>query len=592
VGAGSVAGGVAGPVAAPLSPPEHRFGPLAICVTYVVLGALWVLLSDQIILAVAGRNPEIFAALSTGKGWVFVVGSGLLLYSLVRRRDQAISAQGRLLASILRTIGDSVIVADLRGRVTAMNPAAEQLFGAARTVEELLGWYARDGRTPLPPGARPIGSGMHGLSTSQTLVVIRNDQFPTGGCFSVTGRPMLGHEGEPLGVVVVLHDVTALRLAESRIRSSESLFHTLARLAPVGIFRCDVAGNCIYVNERWCAFAGMTAEEARGSGWGRSVHPEDRARVAEEWKRCTTQRVPCQLEFRVLRPDGQVCWLLAQTAEEVNGEVEVVGYVGTVTDITEQKVEDARKRRRAEELERRVDERTAQLRVSSRELDAFSYSVAHDLRAPLRTIAGFSQMVLEDAGEQLSAPSRDHLARVIAASRRMGEIIDGLLTLAKVTRAQLEGEWIDATAMADAIFRELHNEEPERFVDATVSPGLRLWGDPALLRIALENLLRNAWKFTRHTPGARVWVEPVPGGAPGLVVCDNGAGFDMAWVSRLFRAFERLHTTDEFPGTGIGLATVHRIVTRHGGRIWARGAVGRGACFTFTIAPGPAEGTA
>lgn len=572
-----------------LSHPTHRYGPLAICLTYVTLGFLWILLSDRLILAVSGRDATLITTLSTGKGWAFILGSGALLYGLVRRRDRAISAQGQLLASILRNIGDSVIVADRGGRVTAMNPAAEQLFGPARTVEDLEGWFTHDGRTPLPPEALPIRHGILGVSTSQTLVVIRNPRYPSGACFSVTGRPMMGGTGESLGVVVVLHDVTALRLAEVRIRSSESRFHTIAQLAPVGIFRCDVQGNCIYVNERWCEYAGMSAEAALGGGWAQSVHPDDRGWVASEWARCTRERVPCRLEFRFLRPDGRVSWLLAQTAEELGGDVEVVGYVGTVTDITERKASDTRARRLAEELERRVDERTAQLHVSSRELDSFSYSVSHDLRAPLRTISGFSQLVLEEAGATLPEQARGHLERVIAASRRMGEIIDGLLTLSRVTRSRLEGRWLDATAMAEAIFQELQDEEPGRIVEASVTPGLRLWGDPTLLRIALENLLRNAWKFTRYTRGARVWVDALPGDEPGLAVCDNGAGFDMAWSGRLFRAFERLHPADEYPGSGIGLATVHRIVTRHGGRIWAEGAVGEGACFSFTVLPGPVE---
>ncbi|MDP2310870.1 MAG: PAS domain S-box protein [Pseudomonadota bacterium] len=573
----------------PLSHPGSRYGPLAICAIYVVLGALWILLSDQLVLALSGGDADILTTLSTGKGWAYVFGSGALLYGLVLRRERAISGQVQLLSSILHNIGDCVIVADSGGHVTARNPAAEMLFGAAGTVDQLVGWYDRDGTSPLAPEAMPMNIGMRGQSVSQVLVYIRNQHLPSGGCFSVTGRPMVGRHGETVGVVVVLHDLTDIRRAEERVRSSESLFHSLARLAPVGIFRCDAAGLCIYVNERWCEFAGTTAEAAHGRRWLDIVHPDDRDRVADEWGRCTKERAPCRSEFSCSSPDGRVRWLLAQTTEEVSRADEVLGHVGTLTDITEKKTADDQARRLAGELERRIDESAAQLQVSSRELDAFSYSVSHDLRAPLRTVSGFSQLVLEESGPGLSGAARSHLARVIAASGRMGEIIDGLLNLARVTRSRLHGEWVDVSAVVDAIFEELRNEDPERIIETRVAPGLRLWGDPILLRIAIENLLRNAWKFTRHTPGARVWVHATAEGAPGVVVCDNGAGFDMAWVNRLFRAFERLHTADEFPGSGIGLATVHRIVTRHGGRIWANGAVGQGACFSFTVLPGPTE---
>lgn len=566
-----------------------RPGPLSICLSYVLFGALWILLSDRLVLAMVGPDAEKLIAVSIGKGWAYIIGSGVLLYGLVWRRDRSTSSQNQLLGSILHSIGDGVIVADPEGRVTAMNPAAEDLFGGVRNVEELGGWYARDGSTPLLPEGLPLRHGVFGRATSRTVVFIRNSRLPAGGCFSVTGRPILGRDGETTGVVVVLHDVTALQMAEERIRSSESLFHSLARLAPVGIFRCDAQGRCIYVNERWCELAGITPMAACDGEWWQCAHPDDRAAVAHQWRRCSVSRLPCRFEFRYLRPDGRIGWLLAETAEEVNAAQEVVGYVGTVTDMTERKAADDNTRRLADELERRVGERTAQLQASTRELDAFSYSVSHDLRAPLRTISGFSQLVLEESREGLSEPARGHLARVIGATRRMGEIIDGLLNLAKVTRTHLIGEWVDMSALAELIFEDLRGEEPERGLDASVAPDIRLWGDPILLRIALENLVRNAWKFTRRTPGARVWIEAVEG-EPGVTVSDNGAGFDMAWVDKLFRAFERLHTDDEFPGSGIGLATVHRIVTRHGGRIWASGAVGEGASFSFTVLPGPAAG--
>ncbi|MDP2314116.1 MAG: ATP-binding protein [Pseudomonadota bacterium] len=389
---------------------------------------------------------------------------------------------------------------------------------------------------------------------------------------------------------VSLRDVAVLRRAEERLRASEGLFHTVARLAPVVIFRCDAKGACIYVNEHWREVTATPTHAALEAGWVDCVHPADRDAVWAEWRRCVEARSPYRQEFRFLRPGQRVSWVLARVAEEVDVDGALVGYVGTLTDITERKEADERNQRHAEELERRVWERTEQLEASSRELDAFSYTVSHDLRAPLRTVSGFSQMVLQEGADALPDASKGHLRRVVAACGRMGEIIDGLLNLARVTRSDLRSEWVDVTALCELIGGELRGEEPARVVQFDVAPDLRLWGDPTLLGLVLENLLRNAWKFTRGTEAARIVVQRVQAAdslEAGIVVRDNGAGFDMVWADKLFRAFERLHTIEEFPGTGIGLATVHRIVTRHGGRVWAEGVVGDGASFAFTVAPGP-----
>ena len=367
---------------------------------------------------------------------------------------------------------------------------------------------------------------------------------------------------------------------------SAKRFYTLARLAPVAIFRADAAGRCVYVNERFCAISGLAASAALGNGWAACVHPDDRVRVVDDWTRSVRERSPFRTEYRVLAADGSVQWMLAEVAEERDGGGRIVGYVGTLTDITERKLADDDTRRLADDLETRVAERAAQLEATVRELDTFSYTVSHDLRAPLRSISGFSQMILEETGETLPPRARSHLERVIAASRRMSEMIDGLMDLARVARSPLRGEWVDVSALAETVFDELRAEEPARVVETRVAPGIRLWGDPTLLRIALENLQQNAWKFTQGVEGARIVVEPATEG-PGVAVRDNGAGFDMAWQDKLFRAFERLHGPEVFPGSGIGLATVHRIVARHGGRVWASGRVGEGASFGFSVPPGP-----
>jgi signal transduction histidine kinase len=236
----------------------------------------------------------------------------------------------------------------------------------------------------------------------------------------------------------------------------------------------------------------------------------------------------------------------------------------------------------------------AELVRANRDLEAFSYSVAHDLRTPLRGINGFSRILLEDYASKLDEEGSRHLDRIAAAAETMGLLIDALLKLARVTRRELERETIDLGETALAVVRDLREADRERRVDFEVQPGLVDRGDRQLLRVLLENLIGNAWKFTQRQPSARVvFGAKVEDGIPIYYVEDNGAGFDMTYAAKLFGPFRRLHAADDFPGTGIGLATVQRIVDRHGGRVWAEGAVNQGATFYFTLqahpsaAPGP-----
>jgi signal transduction histidine kinase len=243
-------------------------------------------------------------------------------------------------------------------------------------------------------------------------------------------------------------------------------------------------------------------------------------------------------------------------------------------------------RRLSEELEHRVQDRTHELRAANAELEAFSYSVSHDLRAPLRAIDGFSQVVLSRYADRLDADGRHALERVRAGSQRMGVLIDSMLELSRLGRRPLEFRDVDLSALAAQVVEELRAGEPERDVEVLIEPHVSVVGDQELLRVALQNLLGNAFKFTSQQPHARVqFGRTEHAGQAAIFVRDNGVGFDMNDADKLFRPFERLHSESEFSGTGIGLATVQRIVARHRGRVSAQGAIGDGATFYLTLAP-------
>jgi PAS domain S-box-containing protein len=261
------------------------------------------------------------------------------------------------------------------------------------------------------------------------------------------------------------------------------------------------------------------------------------------------------------------------------------GLAVYIKDVTERVTQQREILRLNAELEERVKQRTAQLEAANKELEAFSYSIAHDLRAPLGSIDGFSQMLEQAAGQGLGDRARHYLSRIRAGVRQMGELTDGLLALANLSRTSLRDETVDLAALARAAAASCREQSPGRAADVEIASGLPVRGDPRLLAQVVGNLVGNAWKFTARKQRARIEVGSMPGpdGLPVYFVRDNGAGFDMAYAVRMFEAFQRMHSPAEFEGTGIGLAIVHKIVERHGGRIWAEAAPERGASFYFTL---------
>jgi len=274
----------------------------------------------------------------------------------------------------------------------------------------------------------------------------------------------------------------------------------------------------------------------------------------------------------------RIMLLNARQIQRVSGKERII--LLAIEDITERKLAEVEIKKLYEELKHKI----TQLEAANKELESFSYSVSHDLRAPLRSIDGFSQVLLEDYANKLEGEGREALQRVRNGAQRMAQLIDDLLKLSSMTRWELRREMIDLSAMVKAVLKELQETEPERQVDCVIAEGVIANGDGRLLRVVLENLLGNAWKFTCKLSQARIEFGIIQcDGQTSYFVRDNGVGFDMAYSDKLFGAFQRLHGMEEFPGTGIGLATVQRIIHRHGGRVWAEGEVEKGATFYFTL---------
>ncbi len=390
--------------------------------------------------------------------------------------------------------------------------------------------------------------------------------------------------GQVRGFVKVTRDVTENRRMEERLRASETRYRRLFESAQDGILILDAVTHQITdVNPFMVELLGYARDEFLGK---------------ELWEiGVLADAAASRNAFQALQATGYIRYddLPLQTKAGTRRDVEFVSNVYlenghrviqcNIRDITVRRQAEAEIHRLNADLEQPVRDRTVQLDALNKELEMFNASVSHDLHAPLRQIDGFVDALRDDYAEQIEAEGVQLIRNIEASTHRMHVLIDALLALSHVSRHALEWQPVDLSALAHAVAADLQHRQPTRQVDWVIADGLTAHGDPRLLRIVLDNLLNNAWKFTTTTAQARIEFggQTAPDGMSVCFVRDNGAGFDMALMDKLFGAFQRLHSDKEFPGTGIGLATVQRIIHRHGGRVWAEGAVDQGATFYFTL---------
>lgn len=367
-----------------------------------------------------------------------------------------------------------------------------------------------------------------------------------------------------------LEKKVAERTAE--LTRQEAMFRALAEQAPQVVWTYEHGQGVTFFNRAWYELMGGSPPDWHGRKWIHAIHPDDLEAVTHNWKRAERDRAAFSGVRRLRSSDGRIHTMSYRAVPVFDEQGRLSFWVGIDADITELKAFEQA------------------LRRSNEELEAFSYSVAHDLRAPLNSIDGFSQLLARDLGEAASSASLHYIARIQAGVAQMAQLIEDLLQLAQLSRTQMRREPVDLGAMALEILDRLRSREPRRQAVVTVQEDLQVQGDSRLVRVLMENLLANAWKFSSQLAGpAEITVGGLPPahGERVMFVRDNGAGFDMAYANKLFQVFQRLHGAAEFPGTGVGLAIARRVTQRHGGRIWAESAPGRGATFYFVLPDTP-----
>jgi PAS domain S-box-containing protein len=559
---------------------------------YLAVSAAWILLSDSVVERMTS-DPHLLRVLQTYKGLVFVGTTTVLLYLYVRRQmgswDAEVAARQRAEAASresdrrLRTLfessPDGLALVGPGGHVVEVNGTGTRLL-ACVPGGQLPDGVPPEGRSALSSVVAAAQKGQHGRLELQLP--------PSGGRESILrielqALPLPHSDGLAL---VVLRDVTEARRTAEALREGEARLRQIIDLVPVAIFAKDAEGRFLLANATMARRYGKAPSELVGTT------QREQTAVPDEAERFLA------IDREVIT-SGQPIFIPAQRFTDRKGVVRTVqttkipyaipgtggtGVLGCSVDITDLFAAEQRVWELNRDLEKRIRERTAELEAANRELEAFSYSVSHDLRAPLRAIDGFSLAVLEDHGATLPPEGRRHLGIVREGAQRMGALIDDLLAFSRLNRVPLVRRPVAMRSLVDKAVAELAPARAGRNVEFTVHDLPDADGDPALLLQVWVNLISNAQKYSRLRDPARIGIgsDPGPEGAV-YWIRDNGAGFDMRYASKLFGVFQRLHRSEDYEGTGVGLAIVQRIVHRHGGRISAESSVDHGAVFRFSL---------
>lgn len=485
----------------------------------------------------------------------------------------------------LDTAPDGVLLIDRATmRIIDVNVTACDLLGYAK--DELLGRHPTDINPALKPGSLELVYDW--LLADPERVDIQRARWRRKDGTSLPveiRRRAVSIGGAPL-VIVAMRDISAQLRAEEQLRESEMLYRSTFEDAPVGVAHLDQEGRWLRVNQKLCDITGYAADELLSRSCLSITHPDDLDGELRGMQRLLSGRIGIfDREKRYLRKNGEFVWVHQRSSLFRATDGRPAHFIAVTTDISDRKAAEEELLRLNEVLEQRVRERTAELEAANRELEAFSYSLSHDLRAPLRSIAGFTRLVEADCGDRLAPNCREHLGRVTLATQRMDGLIEDMLGLFRIGSSPFRRQKVDLSRLALEIVEQLRQAQPGRAVTCVIDPAIEAVGDPGLLRAALDNLLGNAWKYSSRQAHAEIHFRATRSEQGEIIysVRDNGAGFDMRYAAKLFQPFQRLHRADDFPGTGIGLATVQRIVRRHGGRIWAEATPERGACFYFTL---------
>lgn len=477
----------------------------------------------------------------------------------------------------LGSSADLVFAADASGRVVFTNAATRERWPEAVDATDAAVVFC------------PTTHDTFRTATAQVLAGAGAVTFEWGehqhgdirSWFSTTISP-LREDDAVIGVLYVSRDALELKRSEARLRHNEQLMVDTQGVAHLGMWEWDLTQPTATWSDELYRIYGLTRETYTPSyeGYLAMVHPDDRERVAEATNQVFHHHVPYSHDERIFRPDGSMRYLHTWAHPVLDDTGKLVRLVGVCQDITDRKLAEEELRHLNSELERRVAERTRTIEASMQDLEAFNSMVSHDLRAPLSVIQLATSIIARDSSLPRSERLDENLTRIQRSVAHMSQLVDDLLTLARVGHTRLDRVQVDVSALCVDVISDLRHRAPERAVEVTVEPDLRVNADASFMRAALTNLLDNAWKYSERVDRARIEIG-LAGSA--IFVRDNGAGFDMAEGHRLFAPFERLHSATDFAGTGVGLATVHRIVERHGGKIWAESAPGQGATFFFEL---------